>query len=112
MIPDGFQHFSDDFWNFQFFHQIWPRAPRIYHQNTLKNIRKYGIILKQYYFSYLNILEIQNFQIFDPTGHHKCVTYFYCFSQNMVGPKQLASPSVFEEFSVGNLDEILEIGKA
>ena len=30
MIPDGFQYFLDGFWNFQNFHKIWTRAPRIY----------------------------------------------------------------------------------
>ena len=39
MIPDGLQYFLDDFWNFQFCHQILTRAPRIYHKKTARNIR-------------------------------------------------------------------------
>ena len=46
MIPDGFQYFLDDFWNFQKVHQIWTRAPCIYlwlllYQNTSENSKKY-----------------------------------------------------------------------
>ena len=41
MIPDQLQYFLDDFWNFQNVHQIWTCGPRIYHQKTTKNIRKF-----------------------------------------------------------------------
>ena len=40
MIPDGFQYFFDDFWNFQNFVKIWTRNPPNYCQFTLKNTRK------------------------------------------------------------------------
>ena len=62
MIPDGFQYFLDDFWNFQKNHQIWTHAPRSCHTNASKQIRKYGGIINKYV-SYLIILEIQNVQI-------------------------------------------------
>ena len=35
----------------------------IYHLNSSKNKKTYGLILETYYFSYLNILEIQNLHL-------------------------------------------------
>ena len=40
MIIDGSQHFLAVFWNFQKFHQIWTRAPRIYHQRCFNVYEK------------------------------------------------------------------------
>ena len=95
MIPAGFQYFLDDVWNFQNVHQIWTVHLFLYVE-LLKKTKEYGNILKTYYFSYLNILEIQNFPNRYTTGHQKCGTYLYViFFRNMVGPKQLAHPNVF-----------------
>ena len=51
----------------------------------------------KYDFSYLNISEIRNFQNFYTIEPQH-------FFQHLVGPKQLASPSVFKDFRWWNLD--------
>ena len=43
MIPDLWQYFLDEFWNFPNspnIDQVWTCGPRIYYQNTIKNTRK------------------------------------------------------------------------
>ena len=102
MIPDEFPYFFDDFWNFQNLHQIWTRAPRIHHQNTSTNTRKYGNIIKQYFSSHhfgnpkfpdlWTPLDIKNVEP---------INLFVYFSQNLVGSKHLAPPSLFKEFVGG-----------
>ena len=69
MIPDGFQYFLDDFWNFQNVHQIWTLTPRIYHQNTKKYIRKFmGTSFKNIICAYLEFKKVVNF---GKDGHRK-----------------------------------------
>ena len=99
MIPDGFQYFLDDLWNFQNFSQIWTRGPRIHHQNASKNARNDGIILTEYCFFISRHFGNPTFPalltLSDITNVEPIFSFF-----NMVGPKQLASPSVFKDFSV------------
>ena len=97
MIPDISQYFLDHCWNFQHFHQVCPLTP-LYKKN-------YGNILTRYYFSYLNMLEIQKFQKEMTLSDIKQVELISVlfFFQNLVVQKQLASPSVFREFYDGIL---------
>ena len=50
MIPDRFQYFLDDFWNFENVVKIWTRKPPNNYQQGFKNTRKYENIIEQYYF--------------------------------------------------------------
>ena len=50
MIPDGFQYFLDDFWNFQYFHQTCTLTPLFLCRNASNNTKKYGNILKNIIF--------------------------------------------------------------
>ena len=105
MIPDGFQYFLDDFWNFRNVHQIWTRATRIYHQNASKNKRKLGK------HPFKNIIVFISHHLGNPkfpdclalpdiTNVELIVIIYF---SNLVGPTQLASPSVFKELLGGGI---------
>ena len=47
-------------------------SPNLAPYTLYSNHIHYGNIFKSYYFSYLNLLEIQNVQLFDTTGHQHC----------------------------------------
>ena len=69
MIPDLLGYFLDHFGNFGNLVKIWTRIPPNYHQHTLTNTRKYGIIL----ITYFHIWESENskcFEILEKRIHH------------------------------------------
>ena len=95
-------------------HEIWPLTPLSYHKNILKDTRKYGVIFKTYFFisqhsgtpkfpDFVTLSDIKNVDLF-----LFCICGFVCVFfggegvgwVNMMGPKQLVSPSVFKDLSV------------
>ena len=74
MIPDRFQYFLDDFWNFANFIKSWtyswsnldPWSPYLWfllYQNTSINIRKYvGTSLKHIIVVYLDFKKMSNLE--------------------------------------------------
>ena len=75
MIPDGFQYFLDDFWNFQYFHQTCPLTPLFLCRNASNNPRNLWKHLKNIIFI-SHHFKIPIFPKNDTTGHQKCGTTF------------------------------------
>ena len=113
MIPDGFQYFFNDFWNFQNVNQTWTCFLSFLCRNASTNTRTYGSILEQYYLSYLNILGIQKIHLLTLLDIKLAEFIFsvFCFFLILVGPKQLAYPNVFKVFFDGGILKMLEIWK-
>ena len=73
MIPDRFQYFLDDLWNFENFTKSWtyywsfldPWTPYLWlllYQNTSTNIKKYmGTSWKNIIFTYRTLKNFENF---------------------------------------------------
>ena len=74
MIPDRFQYFLDDFWNFDNLVEFWTRRPASYIQNAF---RKYKTIMgtswKHIIFVNLGLKKIEQFQI-----------YRFCFKDDSI----------------------------
>ena len=77
MIPDGFQYFLDDFWNFQQFSQSLTFAHFILGKMLQKYKNKYGHILKTYLFISHHFGNSKFPKMFDTTGHETGDTFYF-----------------------------------